>query len=75
MLKRLIFELFELLSQGFGATFAIVVIGFIELVKIFFSHIVVGFIDIAESVNHGGDHHFVFADVVGHFQNGGNGGR
>jgi hypothetical protein len=68
-------ELFELFGQRFGAAFAVVVIGFVEFVEVFFGHVVVGLVGVAETVNDGGDDHLVFADVRGQAEDFGNGGR
>ena len=40
------FEFFEFLGQGLGAALAIVIIGGVEFVKVFFGNVVVGFVRI-----------------------------
>ena len=68
------FELFQFLGECFGAAFAVVVIFFVEFVEVFLGHVVVGLIQIVESVNDCGDDHFVLANFIGHGKNGGDGG-
>ena len=73
-LECLTLEFFELLGQGLGAAFAVVVVGIVELVKIFFGHIVIGFVGVAEPVDHGRDDNLAFADFLGHAQDFSDGG-
>jgi len=73
-LEGLVFQLFKLLGQGFGAAFAIVVVGFVEFVEVFFGHVVVGFVQVGKTVHHGGDDDLAFADFVGQAQDFGDGG-
>jgi hypothetical protein len=72
---RLFFQLFELLGQRFGTTLAVIIIFGIKLVKIFFCHIVIGFVRIGEAVHDGGDHNLVGANVFAQLQNHVDGGR
>jgi hypothetical protein len=74
-LQRLGLEFFELLGQCLGAAVAVVVVGFVVLVKVFLGHKVVGLVGVGEAVHHGGDDDLAFADLGGQAQDFGNGGR
>ena len=68
------FQLFQFFGQSLGAAFAVVVIGFVVLVKVFFGNIVVVFIGIHKTIHHGGDDDLAFANFIAHAQDFGNGG-
>ena len=50
--ERFFFQLFELFRQCFRAAFAVVVVFFVELVKVLFGHVIVGFVGDGETIHH-----------------------
>jgi len=73
-LERLLLQLFQLLGQRLGAALAVVVVGFVEFVEVFFGHIVVGLVGVGEAVHDGGDDDLAFADFFAQAQDLGDGG-
>ena len=73
-LQCLLFQLFELFRQRLGATLAVVVVGFVEFVKVFFGHIVVGFVRVGEAIDDGGDDDLALADFLAHVEDFGDSG-
>ena len=73
-LQRLLLEFFELLGQRLGAALAVVIVGFVEFVEVFFGHIVIGLVGVGEAVHDGRDDDLAFADLFAHVQDFGDGG-
>ncbi len=51
--QGLVLQLLELLGQRFGAALAVVVVGFVVFVEVFFGHVVVGLVRVDEAIDHG----------------------
>src|SRR6218665_1478071 len=72
--QGLLFEFFELFGQRLGAALAVVVIGFVKFVEVFFGHVVVGLVGVGKAIDDARDHDLACADFLAHVQYFGDGG-